>query len=128
MCGKAEEELPKLIGNNGSAKEIDQGVPEIEKVDVVILDPPRSGCEESLLECVVQVKPQRVVYVSCDPATLARDLKFLAARGYVPVEATPVDMFPWTGHVETVVLLSKLKTKRYIDVTIDMNEIYLTEA
>ena len=62
--------------------------------DVVILDPPRAGCEQILLETVVSVAPEKIVYVSCDPATLARDIKFLTENGYAFVEATPVDMFP----------------------------------
>ena len=88
VCGKAEEEL------HG------------DHADVVILDPPRSGCDASVLEAVVEAGPERIVYVSCDPATLARDVKILGEAGYGFVEATPVDMFPWTGHVETCVLLS----------------------
>ncbi|MEF9922435.1 MAG: 23S rRNA (uracil(1939)-C(5))-methyltransferase RlmD [Anaerovoracaceae bacterium] len=79
----------------------------IEKADVVILDPPRSGCDERLLGTVVKVAPERIVYVSCDPATLARDVKFLGSNGYEFVECTPVDMFPWNGHVETVLLMVK---------------------
>ena len=75
--------------------------------DVIVLDPPRKGCSPELVETVAQFGPRRVVYVSCDPATLARDLKLFAQLGYPPVEAAPVDMFPGTAHVETVVLLSK---------------------
>lgn len=78
-----------------------------EKPDVIILDPPRKGCSRDMIETAVSFAPQRIVYVSCDPATLARDLKTFAELGYPPVEATPVDMFPATAHVETVVLLSK---------------------
>ncbi len=74
--------------------------------DVVILDPPRKGCGEALVHTVARMQPDRVVYVSCDPATLARDLKIFAALGYQTMEVTPVDMFPRTAHVETVVLLS----------------------
>jgi len=92
--GKAEEELPKLV---------EQGV----KADVVILDPPRAGCAPALLHAVAEAQPDRIVYVSCDPATQARDVKILGEKGYRFVEAQPVDMFPWTGHVETVVLMSK---------------------
>ena len=77
--------------------------------DVVVLDPPRKGCDSSLIETVVKMGPERVVYVSCDPATLARDLKIFAQQGYVPKELTPVDMFPRTSHVETVVLMSRTK-------------------
>ena len=75
--------------------------------DVVILDPPRKGCDASLIETVAKMAPKRVVYVSCDPATLARDLKRFAEAGYQPQEATPVDLFPRTAHVETVVWLSQ---------------------
>ncbi|MBE6822643.1 MAG: 23S rRNA (uracil(1939)-C(5))-methyltransferase RlmD [Ruminococcaceae bacterium] len=76
--------------------------------DVVVLDPPRKGCDSSLIETVVKMGPERVVYVSCDPATLARDLKIFAQQGYVPKELTPVDMFPRTSHVECVVLMSRV--------------------
>ena len=75
--------------------------------DVVVLDPPRKGCDAALIDTVVQMAPQRVVYVSCDPATLARDLKRFAELGYVTETVTPVDMFPRTAHVETVCLLSR---------------------
>ncbi len=78
-----------------------------EHPDVVILDPPRKGCSPELIEAVVGFAPRRIVYVSCDPATLARDLKRFAELGYPPLEATPVDMFPATSHVETVCLLSR---------------------
>ncbi len=77
-----------------------------EAPDVVVLDPPRKGCGEELVSIVAQMAPSRVVYVSCDPATLARDLTFFASRGYEPQMARPVDLFPRTSHVETVVLLS----------------------
>lgn len=75
--------------------------------DVVILDPPRKGCDEALVETVARMAPSRVVYVSCDPATLSRDLKRFAALGYKTVSVTPVDMFPRTHHVECVCLLTK---------------------
>ena len=103
VCGKAEEEMPKMVSGEGLKDESLR----ITQADVVILDPPRAGCEEELLKAVVDVDPAKIVYVSCDPATLARDIKFLVANGYEFVEATPCDMFPWTGHVETVCLLSK---------------------
>lgn len=80
-----------------------------EKPDAVVLDPPRKGCSAELIETVAQTASSRVVYVSCDPATLARDLKLFAAKGYKTMEATPVDMFPRTAHVETVVLMSRVK-------------------
>lgn len=75
--------------------------------DVVILDPPRKGCCEELVETVAKMQPERVVYVSCDPATLARDLKYFAERGYVTREVTPCDMFSRTAHVESVALLTR---------------------
>ncbi len=78
-----------------------------ESVDVVIMDPPRSGSDEAFLSSVVRLAPKRVVYVSCGPDTLARDLQYLTKKGYKMEEATPVDMFPMTSHVETVCLLSR---------------------
>ena len=75
--------------------------------DVVVLDPPRKGCGEDVILTVAQMSPKRVVYVSCDPATLARDLEIFESNGYKTKEVTPCDMFPRTAHVETVVLLSK---------------------
>ena len=72
------------------------------KPDVVILDPPRKGCDAQLIGTVAKMSPERIVYVSCDPATLARDLKLFAELGYITQEVTPVDMFPRTAHVESV--------------------------
>lgn len=103
VCGKAEEELPKMV----SGTDLKDESLRITQADVVILDPPRAGCDEVLLDTVVEVAPEKIVYVSCDPATLARDIKYLGFRGYEFVKATPVDMFPWTHHVETVCLLSR---------------------
>ena len=74
---------------------------------MVVVDPPRKGCEEVLLETIVKMQPQRIVYVSCDSATLARDLKFLSANGYAVKKVQPVDQFGHSVHIETVVLLSK---------------------
>ena len=73
----------------------------------IILDPPRKGCAPELLETVCEINPQKIVYVSCDPATLARDCKRLEDLGYTVQEVTPVDMFPRTSHVESVALLQK---------------------
>ena len=103
VCGKAEEEMPKMVSGEGLKDESLR----ITQADVVILDPPRAGCEEELLKAVVEVDPAKIVYVSCDPATLARDIKYLVANGYEFVEATPVDLFPWTSHCEVVTLLVK---------------------
>ena len=95
-----------------------------EKIDVVIMDPPRSGSDEAFLSSVVKLAPKRVVYVSCGPDTLARDLKYLTKKGYKVEEATPVDMFPFTNHIETVVLLGNQKTKpdSHIKLSVDMDE------
>ncbi|HOH89646.1 MAG TPA: 23S rRNA (uracil(1939)-C(5))-methyltransferase RlmD [Bacillota bacterium] len=79
------------------------------KADVIVVDPPRKGCDEKLLEVITEMSPEKVVYVSCNPATLARDLKYLSERGYEVREVQPVDMFPQTSHVETVVLMSRTK-------------------
>ena len=79
------------------------------RADVIVVDPPRKGCDAALLETVVKMQPERIVYVSCDSATLARDLKWLCAEGYELKKVRGVDMFPMTGHVETVVLMSKVQ-------------------
>lgn len=80
-----------------------------ESADVVFMDPPRSGSTEEFIDAVALMQPKRVVYISCGPDTLARDLKIFAKHGYRAKEAWPVDLFGWTGHVETVVLLSKVQ-------------------
>jgi len=79
-----------------------------QKADVVVLDPPRKGCDERLLATLVDMGPKRIVYVSCNPATLARDLKYLSENGFSVQEVQPVDMLPHTAHVETVVLMSRV--------------------
>ena len=93
-----------------------------ESADVVFMDPPRSGSDEKFLSSVVTLKPKRVVYVSCDPTTLARDLKYLTKHGYRAVTAVPVDMFPATEHVETVVMLSHKKPDSVINVKVEFGE------
>ncbi len=115
FAGKAEEELPGMMGLAKLYKwnEVNERVerePEIkiEKVDVAVLDPPRVGCDEALLAAVAAAQPDRIVYVSCDPGTLARDIKYLTANGYEFIEATPVDQFPWTSHCEVTTLLKRL--------------------
>ncbi len=111
------------IADKGAAKERNMLQP-----DVVVVDPPRKGCDEKCLETIVKVSPARVVYVSCDPATLARDLKYLCEKGYEVREVQPVDMFPQTVHVETVCLLSKLHSDQHIEVELQMDELDLTAA
>lgn len=91
--GKSEEIAPKLLK---------EGI----KADKIVVDPPRKGCDEKLLETIVKIRPETVVYVSCNPSTLARDLKYLNENGYKVMEVQPVDMFPWTVHVECVTLLT----------------------
>lgn len=94
FVGKSEEIIPKLIAD---------GI----RPDVIVVDPPRKGCDTKLLEAIGKAKPNKVVYVSCDPSTLARDLKYLEENGYKTIEVQPVDMFPMTKHVESVALLIK---------------------
>ena len=100
-----------------------------EKVDVVLMDPPRSGSDETFLSCIAKLSPNRIVYISCNPETLARDLKYLKKLGYRMVKATPCDLFPYTTHIETVCLLSKLhEAKHHVNVRLDMDEMDLTAA
>lgn len=95
FVGKAEEVLPEQFEKNQIY------------ADVIVVDPPRKGCDQVCLDTIVRMGPKTVVYVSCDPATLARDLKYLGENGYVCVRGRGVDMFPHGGHVETVVLLER---------------------
>lgn len=93
ILGESETVIPKLY---------EEGV----KADVVVVDPPRKGCDEKLLQVIAKMAPERVVYVSCNPSTMARDLKYLSERGYAVREIQPVDQFPQTVHVECVVLMT----------------------
>lgn len=77
------------------------------KPDVIVVDPPRKGCDEALLEAMIDMQPKRIVYVSCNPSTLARDLRILEDGGYATQEVQPVDMFPQTMHVESVTCLER---------------------
>lgn len=113
--GKAEEVLPEYYREY---QESHGG--ETAHADVIVVDPPRKGCEESLLQTIVDMQPGKVVYVSCDSATLARDVKFLRESGYELKKITPVDQFPNTVHVETVCLLTReksVKSYAYVDIT-----------
>ena len=96
--------------------------------DVIVLDPPRKGCSREMIDTAVKLKPERIVYVSCDPATLARDCKIFGELGYQTKKAVAVDMFPRTVHVETVVQLVRKKPDTYIDITVDMDELDLTSS
>ncbi len=98
------------------------------RADVIVVDPPRKGLNADTIEAIVRMDPRRLVYVSCDPATLARDVALLKERGYVLQNALAADLFPRCGHVETVCLLSKLNTKQHIEINLDMDELDLTDA
>ena len=115
--GKAEKVLPEYYREY---QESHGG--ETAHADVIVVDPPRKGCEESLLQTIVDMQPEKVVYVSCDSATLARDVKFLRESGYELKKITPVDQFPNTVHVETVVLLSHKKPDGHINVKVEFGE------
>lgn len=110
FVGKAEEVLPREYEKNGVY------------ADVIVVDPPRKGCDEMLLKTILKMQPKRVVYVSCDSATLARDLRFLCDNGYELKKVCGVDQFPQTVHVETVVLLSHKKADSYIHIDVEFGE------
>ena len=110
FVGKAEEVLPREYKKNGVY------------ADVIVVDPPRKGCDETLLETMIEMNPERIVYVSCDSATLARDLKYLCERGYELRKVCPIDQFGMTVHVETVVLLSHKKPDGHINVKVEFGE------
>ena len=111
--GAAEDVVPRLIAEDPSVKP-----------DVVVVDPPRKGCEKSLLETILSMEPVRIVYVSCDPATLARDLRILADGGYRVDRVQPVDQFPGSVHVETVALLGKnvTRSKSHVNLGLDVED------
>ena len=92
------------------------------KADVVFMDPPRAGSDEKFLSSVVKLAPEKVVYISCNPETLERDLKYLTKHKYKVKKIQPVDMFPFTEHVETVVLLSHKKPDGHINVKVEFGE------
>ena len=96
--------------------------------DVITVDPPRKGLAPDVVESIAAMQPERVVYVSCDSATMARDVKRFADLGYTAARAAAVDMFPRADHVETVCLLSKLQSKEHIEIEVAMDELDLTSA
>ena len=110
FVGKAEEVLPEKYKNEGIY------------ADVIVVDPPRKGCDPAALETMVKMQPERIVYVSCDSATLARDVKWLGEHGYEVKKVKACDMFPGTVHVETVVLLSHKKPDGHINVKVEFGE------
>jgi 23S rRNA (uracil1939-C5)-methyltransferase len=105
--GKAEEMLPQFYEKEQAAG----GDPDKLHPDVIVVDPPRKGCDEKCLETMLAMQPERIVYVSCDSATLARDLKILCEGGYELRRVRAVDQFGQTVHVESVVLMSKVNTE-----------------
>ncbi|HJB25255.1 MAG TPA: 23S rRNA (uracil(1939)-C(5))-methyltransferase RlmD, partial [Firmicutes bacterium] len=98
------------------------------QADVVLMDPPRAGSDRAFLSSIVTLSPKKVVYISCNPETQQRDLLYLTQHGYEVKQIQPVDMFPHTSHVETVVLLSKLKVDHHIEIELKMDELDLTAA
>ena len=120
--GKAEEILP------GYYARYEEEHGKKAHADVIVVDPPRKGCDEKLLETIIAMEPEKIVYVSCDSATLARDLKLLCGKGYELKRVRAVDQFPMTVHVETVCLLSKLHSDQHIEVEVKMDELDLTAA
>ena len=113
FVGAAEEVLPKWVEEQKR-----EGKDVGNLVDVVSLDPPRKGCDEACLSAVLELSPKRIVYVSCDPGSLARDIKYLREGGYELQKWVGIDNFPRTGHVEMVALLSKLDADKHINVEI----------
>lgn len=112
FVGKAEEVLPKWYENHnlkaaGKGKETQTDAEDGLHPDVIVVDPPRKGCDEKCLATMAKMAPKRIVYVSCDPATLARDVKWLGENGYEVKKVCPVDMFPQGGHVESIVALHR---------------------
>ena len=96
IVGDATDVMPRLYN---------QGI----RADVVVVDPPRAGCTPVVLETFANMKPDRIVYVSCNPASLARDIAILDNLGYVAKKVQPVDMFPMTSHVESVALINRVE-------------------
>ncbi len=120
VCGAAEDVAEAVTH--------DAAFSGLSSPSVVVLDPPRKGCDKSLIDTVINVAPKRVVYVSCDPATLARDLAAFREGGYELKRVRACDMFGMSGHVETVCLLSKLHSDQHIEVELKMDELDLTTA
>lgn len=124
FLGKAEEVLPEFYRR----RETEDTNEDMLHPDVMVVDPPRKGCDEKCLDTMIKMRPERIVYVSCDSATLARDLRVLTSGGYEVKRVRGVDQFGETVHVETVVLLSKLKTKQHIKIELRTDELDLTAS
>ena len=114
-CGAAETLLPKLVA---------EGL----RADVIVIDPPRKGVEPAVIDAIAQAAPKRVVYVSCNVATQARDAALFVEKGYRVQKVQSVDMFCWTSGVENVMVLSKLKEAKHIDIHVDMSELDVTKV
>lgn len=132
FVGKAEEVVPafykKQTGVQSDNDSTDSKEYDMTRPDVVVVDPPRKGCDKKLLDTIVSMTPDRIVYVSCDSATLARDLKLLVEYGYKVEKVQPVDQFGNTVHVETVCLLSQQKPDDTIEIDLDLDELDATTA
>ena len=115
ICADAAEAAARFAGEGG-------------RPDVIVVDPPRKGMSAEALDAVASMQPERIVYVSCDPATLARDIARLRPHGYLAERATAVDVFPRTAHVETVMLLCQQKPDDHIYVELDLDELDATSA
>ena len=116
--GKSEDILPEYYEEYARTHDGERAY-----ADVIVVDPPRKGCEETLLQTMVDMKPERIVYVSCDSATLARDLKMLCGHGYELKKWRAVDQFPMTGHVETVCKLVLRKPVVHVNIDVDVEEL-----
>lgn len=134
FVGKAEDVLEGFYGKNKEAEDFSGQSDDLSEQynmmhpDVIVVDPPRKGCDQACLDTMLKMAPRRIVYVSCDPATLARDLRILCDGGYELERVRGTDMFGMTVHVETVCLLSKLNAKQHIEVEVKMDELDLTAA
>lgn len=124
FVGKAEEVLPEYYEKASKTA----GNADMLHPDVIVVDPPRKGCDETCLNTMLKMQPERIVYVSCDSATLARDVKILCEGGYELKKVRPVDQFGHTTHVETVVLLSQRKADDYVEVELELDELDVTRA
>ena len=125
FVGKAEEVLPEYYAQTASDED---GVGDMRHPDVIVVDPPRKGCDIDCLNTMLKMKPERIVYVSCDSATLARDLRILCDGGYSLKRFRPVDMFGHSGHVETVVLLNRQDISTSIEIELTAEDLELTRV
>ncbi len=141
IVGKAEEVLPQFYAGRDMSKALAENASyesgkdeettvdeQMRHPDVIVVDPPRKGCDEKCLETMLAMQPERIVYVSCDSATLARDLKVLCGGGYELKRVRAVDQFGHSVHVETVCLLSKLNVEHHIEMEVNVDEMDLTKA